>query len=91
MNSNGRGLLDSVLVAKETVNFLKKEKQKGVIVKVEGSTQVCVWRAMLEKLSTRLNLEKRGVVVINNLCPLCMKAEKTTQHILISCDIVQKV
>ena len=32
---SGRGLLDSVLVVKETVDFLKKEKQKGVIVKVD--------------------------------------------------------
>jgi len=38
-------------------------------LKVVGSAQVCVWRAMLEKLPTRLNLEKRGVVVISNLCP----------------------
>ena len=32
---SGRGLLDSVLVANEIVDFLKKEKQKGVIVKVD--------------------------------------------------------
>jgi len=59
-------------------------------LKVAGSAQVCVWRAMLEKLPTRINLEKRGVVVISNLCPLCMKAEETAQHVLISCDIAQK-
>jgi len=32
---SGKSLLDSVLVANETVDFLKKEKQKGVIVKVD--------------------------------------------------------
>jgi len=31
----GRGLLDSVLVANETVDFLKKEKKSGVLVKVD--------------------------------------------------------
>lgn len=30
-----RSLLDSVLVANETVDYLKKEKLKGVIVKVD--------------------------------------------------------
>ena len=31
----GRGLLDSVLVANETVDFLKKEKKSGLMVKVD--------------------------------------------------------
>jgi len=31
----GRGLLDNVLTANETVDFLRKEKSKGVIVKVD--------------------------------------------------------
>jgi len=31
---NGRGLLDSVLIANETVDFIRKEKLKRVIVKV---------------------------------------------------------
>jgi len=59
--------------------------------KVAGSAQVCVWRAMLEKLPFILNLEKIGVVVISNLCPLCMKAKETAQHVLIFCDIAQKI
>jgi len=32
---SGRGLLDSILVANETVGYLKKEKKSGVIVKVD--------------------------------------------------------
>jgi len=32
---SGRGLLDSVLIANETVDFLRKERLKGVIVKVD--------------------------------------------------------
>jgi len=32
---SGRGLLDSILVANETVDYLKKEKKSGVIVKVD--------------------------------------------------------
>jgi len=32
---SGRGLLDSVVVANETVDYLRKERLKGVIVKVD--------------------------------------------------------
>jgi len=32
---SGRGLLDNILVANETVDYLKKEKKSGVIVKVD--------------------------------------------------------
>jgi len=32
---SGRGLLDSVLIANETVDYLRKYKLKGVIVKVD--------------------------------------------------------
>jgi len=31
----GRGMLDSILVANETVDYLKKEKKSGVLVKVD--------------------------------------------------------
>jgi len=32
---SGRGMLDSILVANETVDYLKKEKKSGVFVKVD--------------------------------------------------------
>ena len=32
---SGRGLLDNIFVANETVDYLKKEKKSGVIVKVD--------------------------------------------------------
>jgi len=60
-------------------------------LKVEGPIQMCVWRAMLEKLLSRLNLERRGVLVVSNLCLLCKKVKETTQHVLINCDVAQKV
>nr|GEU89014.1 RNA-directed DNA polymerase, eukaryota [Tanacetum cinerariifolium] len=32
---------------------------------------VFVWRARLDRLSTRLNLSKRGVSLVSSLCPIC--------------------
>jgi len=46
---------------------------------------------MLDKLRTRINLDKRGVIVLSRLCPLCKKSEETAQHVFISCEIAQKV
>jgi len=46
---------------------------------------------MQEKLSTRGNLVRRGVSVPSNLCLLCRKVEETAQHVLINCEVEQKV
>jgi len=42
-------------------------------------------------LSTKVNLARRGVVLSNTLCPMCNKVEETTQHVLINCELAQKV
>ena len=60
-------------------------------LKVAGSAQLCVWKAMLDKLPTRLNLVKRGIIIPTNLCPLCKKAEESVQHVFINCEVAQKV
>jgi len=39
-------------------------------LKMASPTQVCVWKAMLEKLPTRGNLVRRRVSVSSNLCIL---------------------
>ena len=49
---------------------------------VEGNTR---------KLPTRLNLERKGVLIVSNLCMLCKKVEETVQHVLINCEVTQKV
>jgi len=56
-----------------------------------GYAQLCVWRAMLEKLLTRPNMEKRGITILTNLCPLCKKVEEIAQHVFINCEVAQKL
>ena len=46
---------------------------------------------MLDRLPTRISIEKRDVNVQSNLCPLCRKIEETTQHLLIQCEVAQNV
>jgi len=44
-----------------------------------------------DKLPTRLNLEKRGIIIPTNLCHLRKKAEESVQHVFVSCEVEQKV
>jgi len=51
------------------------------------SAQFYVWRALLDKIATKLNLHKKGIILGNTLCPLCGREEKSTSHILIMCAV----
>ena len=65
---SGRGLLDSVLVANETMDFLKKVKQKGVIVKVdyEKAYDSVDWDFLVYMLG-RLGFNDKWVKWIKNM------------------------
>jgi len=51
-------------------------------LKVPGKAKNFGWRAMLDRLPSRINLERRGVILLCNLCPLCRKEMETLQHLL---------
>ena len=36
-------------------------------------------------------MEKRGIKVLNNMCPLCNKVEETTQYVFINCEFAKRV
>jgi len=42
-------------------------------------------------ISTRVNLERRGVVVENSLCCLCGKEEKSYRHLFFICSFAWRV
>jgi len=60
-------------------------------IRVPGSTKLLRWRMFLDRLSSRVNLERRGVNIQSNLCPLWWKEEETIQHLFIRCDVSQSV
>ena len=60
-------------------------------LKVPGTTKVSGWRVMLDKLPSRVNLEIRGITVPRVLCLLCEKEVETTHHLLINCEVVQRL
>jgi len=49
------------------------------------------WRVLLDRLPTRVNLMRRGVVVSTNICVLYQETEESTQHLFIECAFAQRV
>ncbi|GJS55968.1 RNA-directed DNA polymerase, eukaryota [Tanacetum coccineum] len=56
---------------------------------------VFAWKVFLDRLPTRSNLQHRGVLVSDLLCPLCSSAQEDSSHLFFSCrfttDIVMLV
>nr|GEX03166.1 hypothetical protein [Tanacetum cinerariifolium] len=56
---------------------------KAIPIKIN----VFLWRLLLNKLATRINLDRRGIDLDSTLCPLCMEDVETANHLFFSCDI----
>nr|GEY09799.1 RNA-directed DNA polymerase, eukaryota [Tanacetum cinerariifolium] len=52
---------------------------------------VFAWRARLDRLPTRSNLVRRGVVLDSSLCPLCGLVPEDIYHVLFRCDTTKLV
>ncbi|XP_071699677.1 uncharacterized protein [Rutidosis leptorrhynchoides] len=47
---------------------------------------IFVWKALKNRLPTKVELEKRGIILESLLCPLRNKVNETVEHALFSCD-----
>jgi len=52
---------------------------------------VTAWRVLLDRIPTRANLIRRGVVGIPPLCALCNMVEESSQHLFLDCTVAQRV
>jgi len=57
---------------------------------VLGTTKIFGWRLLLDRLSSKVNLERRKDMVSSNLRPLYNKDVKILQHLLITCVRLHK-
>jgi len=55
------------------------------------SALLAAWRVLENKIATRVNLKRRGVVVENSLCGLCGKVEESSSHLFSICDFTWRV
>ncbi|GKC96748.1 RNA-directed DNA polymerase, eukaryota, reverse transcriptase zinc-binding domain protein [Tanacetum coccineum] len=50
---------------------------------------VFLWRLMLNKIPSRVNLDRKGIDVGSVLCPICQDDVETVNHVLFSCDMAK--
>ena len=55
------------------------------------SAVLTAWRVMEDKLATRVNLSRRGVLVDSLLCCLCGKEEEYGRHLFFDCSFARRV
>ncbi|GJT54358.1 RNA-directed DNA polymerase, eukaryota [Tanacetum coccineum] len=49
------------------------------------------WRAHRDRLPTKVNLNRRGILLDSHLCPLCNAAMEDVQHVFFRCDVARVV
>ncbi|GKA83019.1 RNA-directed DNA polymerase, eukaryota [Tanacetum coccineum] len=50
---------------------------------------VFAWRARRDYLPTRVNLNRRGIILESYMCPLCHSVEEDITHVLFRCDLAK--
>ncbi|KAL4580141.1 hypothetical protein LXL04_016322 [Taraxacum kok-saghyz] len=78
-----------------SVNSLRKLLDTGLLQESQSSTiwyrlvpiktNIFIWRARLDRLPTRFNLEKRGMVLQSPNCHWCHTSVETAQHTFVDC------
>ncbi|GJV31360.1 RNA-directed DNA polymerase, eukaryota, reverse transcriptase zinc-binding domain protein [Tanacetum coccineum] len=48
---------------------------------------IFLWKLLLNKLPTRVNLDWRGIDVPSILCPICQEDVETANHIFLTCEM----
>jgi len=55
------------------------------------SVQIFAWRVLINKVSTRDNLNNRGVRLGSNTCALCAITDETMSHLFFTCKVTTQI
>ncbi|GKF26677.1 RNA-directed DNA polymerase, eukaryota, reverse transcriptase zinc-binding domain protein, partial [Tanacetum coccineum] len=50
---------------------------------------IFLWRLSLNKLPSRMNLDRKGIEVDSLLCPICHEDVETDNHTFFNCDLAK--
>nr|GEW06908.1 RNA-directed DNA polymerase, eukaryota [Tanacetum cinerariifolium] len=50
---------------------------------------IFIWRMLLNKIPTRMNLMTRGITVKSNQCGICDEGDETINHLMLHCDLAR--
>ncbi|GKC54339.1 RNA-directed DNA polymerase, eukaryota, partial [Tanacetum coccineum] len=48
-------------------------------------------RLLLNKLPSRVNLDRKGIDVVSILCPICQEDVETANHIFFTCEMAKEL
>ncbi|GJZ19234.1 RNA-directed DNA polymerase, eukaryota [Tanacetum coccineum] len=74
-----------VLINKGTLVIGEEETRWSKVVPIK--INVFIWRMILDKLPTRLNLMLRGLDVQSNLCGICGTHIESIDHVMLHCQV----
>ncbi|GJU52604.1 ribonuclease H-like domain-containing protein [Tanacetum coccineum] len=75
-----RSLIDSCILK---VSPIATRWKRSNPIKVN----IFLWRLLLNKLPTRVNLDRKSIDVHSLLCPICQEDVETVNHIFFSCEM----
>ncbi|GKD42853.1 RNA-directed DNA polymerase, eukaryota [Tanacetum coccineum] len=80
----GRKLIDKWTLCLDTyaTRWLKEMPAK---------VNIFIWRMLLGKLPTRMNLMTRGITVRSDKCGICDTNDETINHLMLHCDLARDV
>lgn len=58
---------------------------------VLGKVNICVWRALLNRLPTRDSLSSRGISLASSLWPLCGIEAESVAHCVLNCHMIRPI
>nr|GEW92005.1 hypothetical protein [Tanacetum cinerariifolium] len=80
--ASARALVDESILETDLV---ATRWNRNIPIKVN----IFLWRLNLNKLPTRVNLERKGVVIGSSLCPLCHLDVETANHLFFNCELAR--
>ncbi|MFS8018454.1 putative reverse transcriptase zinc-binding domain-containing protein [Helianthus anomalus] len=87
--------LFSVRGAKQVLADPGTAAQSEVFIKWKTWTplkcKIMVWRAALNRLPTKMELLKRGVLIEDVVCPMCGEDNETLMHLLTGCIVSTEI
>nr|GEW24752.1 RNA-directed DNA polymerase, eukaryota [Tanacetum cinerariifolium] len=87
---DARDLLDEVFLPKENV-VTRWIKSIPIKIKKKIKINVFAWKLYLDRIPTRINLDRRGVHVPSILCPVCNVAHEDTSHLFFRCVVATNI
>ncbi|KAJ0830373.1 putative reverse transcriptase zinc-binding domain-containing protein [Helianthus annuus] len=84
-----------------SVRSLRNIMQQKTFQKLESSSEwnrwspikvnFLIWRLVMDRLPTMVNLAKRNIQVGSLMCKLCGESEETSEHLFVSCGLTQSI